>query len=587
MNLEISQRENGFSLQNRSYITLDSLTIEFFNGSAIYQVNRAEHKSYGNTLQNLYLRYSNYGVNIQQAVTANAPTGNITDGFTVEESEIAYIDSLGIRVIDWWEDNASPNLFTRSGVKNTTILNNKLHHLGFRSDDEGVGAWFIFADKLRFEGNNVHNIAHNGVQFSFSVIQSPKEYGFTPDEIKTGDILIKDNIFEKACQITTDCGGLKIYGSGPDNHVFRNVLIVGNVFRDTFGWSYVSEQRRLWIGGESSAVRGMGGFGLYVDQASGIHAYRNISYNNAYADYMFYGRWRDGEIIYVNNVAANSLFGMSLGGEKYDTHGSLSTQLINNILINNEGFGLDLRYASGHTGNMTIDYNLYFNNGWRPYEQGGLLKAGAMVVWEGDSYKPYPSLVEAQANTPWEQHGLEGDPAFWSYDVEDHDLYDGSWPDFHLTEASVNAIDMGTTALPASLTALLNEFGVEDFQIGQSYDIGRYEAGFVLLAVPSSQAIEPGGTAYYTLSLYPPDVLYSVNLSVTNPSPDLTLSLSPSTITGTEVAILTVTDSHPNPVMPGIWYLLPITGTGSGFTDTTNLGLLVGGARCYLPILFK
>ena len=239
----------------------------------------------------------------------------------MEGSKIAYMDSQGIRLMDWWEDNASPDLFTRSGVRNTTILNNELHHLGFRSDDDGVGAWFTFANELRFEGNKVHNIAHNGVQFSFSVIQSPKEYGLDPDEIKTGDILIKDNIFEKACQLTTDCGGLKILGSGPDNHVFRNVLIIGNVFRDTFGWSYISEQRRRWMGGEGSVVRGMGGFGLYLDHASGIHAYRNISYNNAYADYMFYGRWRDGEIVYVNNIAANSLYGMSLGGEQYDTHG--------------------------------------------------------------------------------------------------------------------------------------------------------------------------------------------------------------------------------------------------------------------------
>ena len=69
MNIEISRRENGFGLNNRSYITLDGLTIEFFNGSAVYQVNRETDKSFGNTLKNLSLVYSNYGVNIQQAVS--------------------------------------------------------------------------------------------------------------------------------------------------------------------------------------------------------------------------------------------------------------------------------------------------------------------------------------------------------------------------------------------------------------------------------------------------------------------------------------------------------------------------------------
>jgi hypothetical protein len=570
MALEISLQENGFSLRNRSYITLDGLTIEFYNGSAVYQVNWETHKSYGNTLHNLTLRYANWGVNIEQSVAADAPPGNVIDGFTVEGSEIAYMDSLGIRLIDWWEDGANPDLFTRSGVRNTTIRNNELHHLGFRTDgDNAIGSSFTFANKLRFEGNHVHHIAHNGVQFSESVIQSPKEYGFDPSEIKTGDILIKDNIFEKACQLTTDCGGLKIWGSPPDNHVFRNFLVTGNVFRDTYGWTYVSEKRRRWMGGESSEVRGLGGFGLYVDHASGIHAYRNISYNNAYTGYMVYGRWRDGEIVYVNNVAANSLYGVILGGGQYDTHGSVNTQLVNNILVNNEGFGLSLSYAEGSYANMTIDHNLYFNNGWRSDEQGGMWKTGAMVIQEGGSWDPYPTLSEAQTNTPWEGHGLEGDPAFWSYNPADHDLHDGSWPDFHLTAASTDAIDQGATTLPASLTSLLEAFGVFDYHSGSAYDIGRYEAGFLLLAAPNSQAMDPGSTVHYILSLYPTDLPHTITLSAVSPSPYLTLNLSPAVLTGAQIATLTVSDTHAGPLLPGIWYILPITALAQAAVSPT------------------
>ncbi len=119
-------------------------------------------------------------------------------------------------------------------------------------------------------------------------------------------------------------------------------MVTDNIFRDTYGWTWVSEQRRRWMGGESSAVRGLGGFGLYIDHASGIHAFRNIAYNNAYTGYMVYGRWRDGSIVYVNNVAANSLYGMSLGGGQYDDHGAVDTRVLNNILINNEAFGINL-----------------------------------------------------------------------------------------------------------------------------------------------------------------------------------------------------------------------------------------------------
>lgn len=584
---EVSRRGNGFNLRNRSHITLDGLTIEFLDGSAIYQANWETHKSYGNTISNATLRYANWGVYIEQSVRADAPPGNVIDGFTLEDSEIAYVDSLAIRLIDWWENGADPDSFTRSGVRNTVIRDNEMHHLGFRTDgDNAIGASFSFANQLRFEGNHVHHVAHNGIQFSRSVIQSSKTYDFAPEEIRTGGILIRNNVFEKACQLTTDCGGLKIWGSPPDNHVFRDFLVTGNVFRDTFGWTYVSEKRGRWTGGTSSDVRGLGGFGLYIDHASGVHAYRNVSYNNAYTDYMVYGVWRDGEIVYVNNVAANSLYGMIFGGGQYDTHGCVNTQVINNILINNEAYGMSLSYAADRYSNMIVDHNLYHTNGWRSWDEGGLWHAGPMVIREGGSWDPYQTLAEVQADTPWEDHGVAGDPAFWDYDPDDHDLHDGSWADFHLTAASSSAIDGGNTVLPDSLTTLLDAFDVDVRHWGAAFDIGRYEAGFAILPMPSTQVVELGGTVHYALHLYPSDLPHMVTLTVASPSPSLTLTLDPAVVCSDAVGTLTVTDTHAGSVLvPGLRYTLPITGTGGGFTQTTSVNLLVGGRRAYLPLI--
>ncbi len=582
LNIEISRRTNGFSLRDRSYTILDGLTIEILNGSAIYLANWEMHKAYHDIVRNATLRYANWGLYIEQSVRAAAPAQNVIDGFTLEDSEIAYMDTFAIRLIDWWENSAAADAFTRSGIVNTVIRNNEMHHLGFRTDDDNaVGASFSSVNKLRFEGNHVHHIAHNGIQFSRSVIQSDKTYGFSPEEIKTGDILIADNIFERACQLTTDCGGLKFWGSPPDNHVFRNVLITGNIFRDSVGWTYVSEKRGRWTGGETSQVRGMGAFGLYVDHASGIHAYRNLAYNNAYTGYMFSGVWRDGPMIYVNNVAANSLYGF-VPGSGYDTHGSVDTRVINNIIVNNEAFGMMAGYATGRTQNMTIDYNLYHANGW-----GGMWHAGPMVIREDGSWDPYQTLDEVRANTPWEDHGLEGDPAFLAYDVADHAMFDYDWPDFHLTAASSNAIDRGATALPASLTALLTAFGVTDPHWGAAYDLGRYEGGFALLAQPSAQAIAPGGTARYTISLYPSDLPHTVTLSVASPAPALTVMIAPTALAAGETATLTVTDAHTGTIELGLGYVITVTGVGGGFTQTADVRLLVGGARLYLPLVTR
>ncbi|MBN1250406.1 MAG: right-handed parallel beta-helix repeat-containing protein [Anaerolineae bacterium] len=580
--IEISRRDYGFSLRNRSYTILDGLTIELVNDRAISQHNWTEHRSYGNTLRALLVRYANYGVYIEQDVAVDESPGNVIDGFTLEASEVAHIDSQGVRLIDWWEYGADPDAFTHSGIRNTVIRGNDFHHLGFRTDgDNAIGLSFSFANDLTFENNHVHHIAHNGVQFSKSVIQSSKTYGFDPSEIKTGGILIKDNVFEQACQLTTDCGGLKIWGSPPDNHVFRDVLITGNVFRDTFGWSYISEQRGRYSGGESSDVQGMGAYGLFVDHASGLHVYRNIAYNNAYTGYLLYGVWRDGQMVYVNNVAANGLYGISLGGGQYDTHGAVDTRVLNNILVNNEAFGLSLSYAEGHEANTVVDHNLYYNNGWRSFEEGGIWHAGAMVVREGGSWDPYITLAEAQAAAPWEDHGIESDPAFYDHDVTDHALHDGSWADFHPVSASA-AIDRGTMALPASLVALLEAFGVEDDVRGVAYDMGRYEAGFALRAAPGFRAIAAGTDALYTLSLEPVDLPYAVGLAIDVGSPDIAITLSQASLALTETVALTVT--HLGPPVTG-WHTVAITGTGGGFEGATTVRLLVNGHGIYLPVV--
>jgi len=334
-------------------------------------------------------------------------------------------------------------------------------------------------------------------------------------------------------------------------------------------------------------VRGLGAFGLYVDHASGIHAYRNVAYNNSYTGYMLSGVWREGDILYYNNVAANSLYGLILG-EWDDPPISVNTQIVNNILVNNEGFGAHLSYAGNQYQNTTVDYNLYFNNGWRPWEQGGMWHAGAMVVRQDGSWDPYETLADAQAVTPWEDHGLEGDPAFWDYDPADHDLFDGSWPDFHLTSGSSYAIDRGTTALPASLLALLAKFGVQDDVWGPAYDIGRYEGGFALAAAPPVRVVQPGGTARYTVLLYPSDLPYTVTLAVGSPSPSLTVALSPTVVGAGVAATLTVTDTHPGAVLqPGLWYTLTVSGSGGGFLQNAAVHLLVGGWPIYLPLAVR
>ncbi len=586
-NIEISRRASGFDLSNRSYITLDGLRLEFFNQNGIVIGNNGNQKSFNIVVRNVTIRYVNRGIVLDQG--ADGALDNAINGFTLENSHLAYIDTHALNFNSWWANNSHADSFTHSGIVNAVIRNNEFDHLGFRSDsDNAVGATILYADKLRFEGNHVHHVAHNGIQFSYSVIQSSKQYGFAPQEIKTGDILIQNNIFEKACQLTTDCGALKIWGNPPDNHVYRNMLITGNIFRNTYGWSYIAQKRKTWSGGTGSAVQGMGGFGLYLNMTGGVHIYRNIAYNNAYAGFWMYGLWRDDNLIYYNNVAANSLHGFYLAGMRSVPPINTSTLFFNNIMINNENYGVvydDPADRIGSITNLKFDYNLYYSNGW----SSGIYKPGDMVIYRGaypNSY--YQTLAQIQAGTEWEDHGVTGDPLFRSYNPADRNMFDGSWPDFRLTGSSTNAIDRGTATLPSSLSALLTQFGVNDFRSGAAFDIGRYENGFSVVAIPPSRVIHPGGVARYTIRLDPPDTSSTVTLTVANPSSYLTIHLQPTILTASTSATLTVTDTHGGPTLiPGVWYTIPVTGSGDGLQHTQALYLLVGGSRQYLPLIFK
>jgi hypothetical protein len=233
-----------------------------------------------------------------------------------------------------------------------------------------------------------------------------------------------------------------------------------------------------------------------------------------------------------------------------------------------------------------VDHNLYYSNGWRSYTNGGVWLPGAMAVYRPNDY--YQTLAAIQANTPWEDHGVEGDPYFWDYDSTDHNLFDDSWSDFHLTSASANALDKGIAVLPDSLKRLLDYFNVTDFRRGQAYDLGRYEWGFALLPTPTVQYIYSGGIARYILRLDPPDLPYGVTLTLTNQLPQLDISLSSATLTADEAVTLTVSDSHIEPeILPALAFTIPITAAGGDFEETTSVRLFVGGARVYHPIILR
>jgi hypothetical protein len=191
-------------------------------------------------------------------------------------------------------------------------------------------------------------------------------------------------------------------------------------------------------------------------------------------------------------------------------------------------------------------------------------ESGDLVRWDGTRYA---TLGAFAAGTGQEAHGVSVDPGFVDPGMGDYSLDPGS-----------ELIDSGVL-IP----------GINDYYVGAAPDIGAFEYpgyGFSLAGYPKTRAVEYGGVATYSVVVEPLGSFTStVSLMAESPVPTLTLSVEPSAISPPGEATLTITDTDPGPPPEaGIWYAVPITGTGGGITQTTSVRLLVGGERRYLPL---
>jgi len=127
--------------------------------------------------------------------------------------------------------------------------------------------------------------------------------------------------------------------------------------------------------------------------------------------------------------------------------------------------------------------------------------------------------------------------------------------------------------------------------VGVGSDIGAYEYqgyGFELSTLPQFQAIEAGDRATYMLDLQSlGGFTETVTLIASSPSPSLILSIDPLSLDPPGQATLTITDTHSGPLLPGLWYSIPVTGTAGEISEQVTVSLLVGGTRVYLPLVVR
>ena len=111
--------------------------------------------------------------------------------------------------------------------------------------------------------------------------------------------------------------------------------------------------------------------------------------------------------------------------------------------------------------------------------------------------------------------------------------------------------------------------------------------GFDFSVTPPLQSIEAGGTATYEVFVdAADDYTHTISLVVSDPSPDIEVSLTPSSGTPPFIATLTMTDTH-DTLDSGLQYTADLTVTGNNVVQQKTVTLLVGGNQVYLPLISR
>jgi hypothetical protein len=256
--------------------------------------------------------------------------------------------------------------------------------------------------------------------------------------------------------------------------------------------------------------------------------------------------------------------------------------LHNNIWSDPTGTMGDTFNRGDHTTHLTFDNNLFWNDG-----------------------NPFPTSSESIIEVSDDAHRIKGDPLLGNqaglvlprWNPGAGQFADGSATIRQVFEWLVMLYGAPADDSPAFDAADPAYAPAEDIlghprPVGPAPDVGAYEHqgyGFSLIAAPLSRAIAPGGVATYTLSVQPVGSFSAaVALVAASPSPSLTLNLAPAVVTPPDESTLIITGAHTGSMLlPGLRYTIPITGVGGGFTQTTRVGLLVGGKRVYLPLILR
>lgn len=262
-----------------------------------------------------------------------------------------------------------------------------------------------------------------------------------------------------------------------------------------------------------------------------------------------------------------------------------TVEIINSTFANNHAdYQGGAIHGGGSSNAITLKNNIFLNNTlndgqmqpsdvrWQGFHTNRPMLDGGQNIQE-PRYKPNYN----NDHDNW----VTADPIFQNPLLQA--LADNGGPTLTMAlSAGSPAIDNGAAGCPAT-----DQRG--ELRNDEQCDIGAFEYVISQLDVnPSSQAIFPGEVTTYDIQVLSSDTIVDpLDLVVTENYPDITWSLSQPSILPGQTATLTVTDLRNGTLSPGVWHTISLTGTNSNLSLETEVTLLVGGERTFLPVILR
>ena len=248
--------------------------------------------------------------------------------------------------------------------------------------------------------------------------------------------------------------------------------------------------------------------------------------------------------------------------------------LAQTVTGNKDGEGLAIRLSD--VADVEIYHNTFYENevylrGWGV--QNSQFKNNVVVKGEA---RLSSSTVELEAsNNAWSQTKSLPSSLKSRQDIREDDFkLDAKLRPLADSPILDKGINLGIT----------NDFEDKP-RVDKKPDLGAFELGGFVVN-PIMQGIAPGETTSYYLHFSPsPELPGAITVTITTSGPDLVLEPETLTMNPGETQILNVTDTHPEDTIlqPGIWNILSIDIAHEEIKQTTNVYLLVGGTKVFLP----